>query len=151
VGDVLPIWEGAPSSVARSSGASSRGPTRGHHHSPAGCTITLTAAAGPIQITKTLTLVGAGATQTVLDGGNVTRVLTCTASRPSDGVHGWGLRGGGRPERRREGGRHHGRGTGGGLHVQVFNGATAANLASPVGSSLPYDPAFTGRVFVGER
>src|SRR5262245_10723236 len=42
---------------------------------PLGCIITLTGAGGPITLTKTLPLIGAGAGQTVLDGGNVTGVL----------------------------------------------------------------------------
>ncbi len=42
-----------------------------------------------------------------------------------------------------------GAGPGGGPHVQVFDGATGANLASPVGSFFAYDPAFMGGVFVG--
>src|SRR5262249_50026630 len=46
---------------------------------PAGCTITLTAAGGPIVLSKTVTLVGAGASRTVLDGGGVTGVVAVNA------------------------------------------------------------------------
>src|SRR5262249_49329947 len=40
------------------------------------CAITLTAAGGPIVLEKTLTLVGSGPAQTILDGGKVTGVLS---------------------------------------------------------------------------
>ena len=39
-------------------------------------------------------------------------------------------------------------GPGGGPHVQVFDGATGATLATPLGSFFAYSPGFTGGVFV---
>src|SRR5262245_41862319 len=73
-GDILPV------TVCTDNGAQLRGlilnATAGDTITlPTGCTITLTAAGGPIVLDKTLTLVGAGAGQAVLDGGNVTGVL----------------------------------------------------------------------------
>jgi hypothetical protein len=40
-------------------------------------------------------------------------------------------------------------GPGGGPHVRVLSGATGLDLPAPIGSFFPYNPAFTGGVFVG--
>ncbi len=41
-----------------------------------------------------------------------------------------------------------GTGPGGGPHVRVFDGATGAPIAGPIGSFFAYSPASTGGVFV---
>src|SRR5207245_2763788 len=41
-----------------------------------------------------------------------------------------------------------GAGAGGGPHVRVFDGTTAAQIAGPLGSFYAYDSAFSGGVFV---
>src|SRR5262245_66342693 len=76
-GDILPV------TVCTDNGAQLRGlilnATAGDTITlPPGCTITLTAAGGPIVLDNKLTLVGAGAGMTVLDGGYETGVSLVT-------------------------------------------------------------------------